>query len=67
MPCKFAAAIKRAGTTDSEKLRAAIAGTKGHQGITGVISLDEQRNAQKPAVILSIADGGFKFVETVAP
>ncbi len=60
-------AIKRAGSTDGEKLRDAIAATKEHKGITGVITLDAQRNAQKPAVILTIGSGGFQFVETVAP
>ena len=63
----LAEAIKRAGTTDGEKLKTAIAATKDHQGITGVITLDAQRNAQKPAVILTIAGGGFQFVQTVAP
>jgi branched-chain amino acid transport system substrate-binding protein len=60
-------AIKRAGTTDSAKLRDAIASTKNHSGITGNITLDENRNASKPAVILTIRDGGFKFEQTVAP
>jgi branched-chain amino acid transport system substrate-binding protein len=63
----LADAIKRAGTTEPEKLRAAIAETKDHQGITGKITLDAQRNANKPAVILTIGNGGFQFVETVAP
>jgi branched-chain amino acid transport system substrate-binding protein len=63
----LAQAMKRAGTTSSDKLRDAIAATKEHKGITGVITLDEKRNAQKAAVILTIADGGFKFVEKVAP
>jgi branched-chain amino acid transport system substrate-binding protein len=63
----LAEAIKRAGTTESAKLRDAIAATKDHKGITGVITLDAQRNASKPAVILTIGDGGFKFQETVAP
>jgi branched-chain amino acid transport system substrate-binding protein len=60
-------AIKAAGTTESDKLRQALAATQGHRGITGVISLDANRNAQKPAVILTIGNGGFRFVETVAP
>jgi branched-chain amino acid transport system substrate-binding protein len=60
-------AIKRAGTTDGEKLRDAIATTKDYQGVTGVITLDAQRNAQKPAVILTIGKGGFQFVDTVNP
>jgi branched-chain amino acid transport system substrate-binding protein len=63
----LAEAMKKAGTTDSAKLRDAIAATKDHDGITGKISLDPQRNASKPAVILTIGDGGFKFVENVAP
>jgi branched-chain amino acid transport system substrate-binding protein len=60
-------AIKRAGSTDGAKLRDAIAATKDHKGITGTITLDDKRNAQKPAVILSIGSGKFGFVETVAP
>ena len=63
----LAEAIKRAGTTDSAKLRDAIAQTKDHDGITGKITLDAQRNASKPAVILTIGGGGFKFEQTVAP
>jgi branched-chain amino acid transport system substrate-binding protein len=63
----LAAAIKSAGTTEPAKLRDAIAATKAHDGITGSITLDDKRNATKPAVILTIAKGGFQFVETVAP
>jgi branched-chain amino acid transport system substrate-binding protein len=63
----LADAIKRAGTTEPEKLRDAIAATKDFQGVTGRITLDEKRNASKPAVILTIKDGKFKYVETVAP
>ena len=32
-----------------------------------MITLDAQRNASKPAVILTIGGGGFKFEQTVAP
>lgn len=63
----LAEAMKRAGTTESQKLRDAIAATKDHHGITGHITLDENRNAAKPAVILTIANGAFKFQEAVAP
>lgn len=63
----LAAAMKRAGTTESAKLRDAIAATRNHLGITGSITLDEKRNAAKPAVLLTIRDGGFKFQQTVAP
>lgn len=60
-------AIKRAGTTEGKALRDAIAATKDHDGITGKISLDAERNANKPAVVLTIKDGKFVYVETVAP
>jgi branched-chain amino acid transport system substrate-binding protein len=59
--------IKRAGTTDGPKLRDAIAATKDHEGITGKIILDAQRNATKSAVILTVKDGKFKYLETVKP
>lgn len=63
----LAEAIKKAGTTEGKALRDAIAATKDHPGITGKITLDEKRNANKPAVILTIKDGKFVYVETVAP
>jgi branched-chain amino acid transport system substrate-binding protein len=60
-------AIKRAGSTDSKAVRDAIAATKDFEGVTGKITLDEHRNANKPAVILTIKDGKFRYVETVMP
>jgi branched-chain amino acid transport system substrate-binding protein len=63
----LADAISRAGTTDEPKLRDAIAATKDFKGVTGDITLDADRNATKAAVILTIANGGFQFVQRVAP
>jgi branched-chain amino acid transport system substrate-binding protein len=63
----LADAIKRAGSTDGAKVAAALAATKDFAGITGKITIDENRNASKPAVILTIQDGQFKYVETIAP
>lgn len=60
-------AIKRAGTTEGKALRDAIAATKDFEGITGKITLDEKRNANKSAVILEIKGGKFVYTETVAP
>jgi branched-chain amino acid transport system substrate-binding protein len=60
-------AIKRAGTTDAPKLRDAIAATKDFEGVTGKTALDQNRNATKPAVIITIKDGKFKYVETIQP
>ncbi|MFM7752455.1 MAG: ABC transporter substrate-binding protein, partial [Opitutaceae bacterium] len=63
----IADAIKRAGTTDSTKLRDALAATKNLAGVTGDTTLDAQRNASKAAVVIAVRDGQFKFLETVAP
>ena len=63
----LAEAITRAGTTEGVKLRDAIAGTKDFVGVTGKITLDASRNANKPAVVQTIGSGGFHFVESVNP
>ncbi|HET7536921.1 MAG TPA: ABC transporter substrate-binding protein, partial [Candidatus Didemnitutus sp.] len=63
----LADALTRAGTTESAALRDAIATTKDFPGVTGRITIDEQRNATKSAVILTVKDGKFKFVEAVQP
>jgi branched-chain amino acid transport system substrate-binding protein len=63
----LAGAIKSAGTTEEPKLRDAIAATKDFVGITGKTTLDEHRNATKPAVIITVKDGKFKYVETINP
>ncbi len=63
----LAAAIKKTGSTEGPKLREALAATKDHVGVAGTITLDAKRNATKPAVILTVKDGKFKYVETVNP
>jgi branched-chain amino acid transport system substrate-binding protein len=60
-------AMKRAGTTEGPKLRDAIAQTKDFSGVTGKITLDAERNANKPAVVLEIKDGKFVYRETISP
>jgi branched-chain amino acid transport system substrate-binding protein len=60
-------AIKRAGSTENDKIRDALASTKDFDGVTGKISMNDQRNAVKPAVILEIKNGKFKYKETVNP
>jgi len=59
--------IKRAGTVEGKALRDAIAATKDFPGITGSITLDEKRNANKPAVILTIKGGKVVYTETITP
>lgn len=60
-------AITRAGSTDPQAIRDALAATKDFQGMTGVITLDEKRNAVKPAVVLQIKGGKLAYVETINP
>jgi branched-chain amino acid transport system substrate-binding protein len=63
----LADAIQRAGTTESAKLRDAIAATKDYDGLTGKTTLNAQRDATKSAVIITVKDGKFKYLETIAP
>lgn len=60
-------AIKRAGSTDGQKLRDALAQTRDFRGVTGNISMDAHRNAVKPAVILKLMDLSFIYQETIQP
>jgi branched-chain amino acid transport system substrate-binding protein len=63
----LAQAIQQAGATDAAKVRDALAAIKDFPGVTGKISIDENRNAAKPAVILTIENGELKLVDHVAP
>ncbi len=63
----LAAALKNAKSLDGAGIRDAIAGTKNFAGVTGSISLDADRNAVKPAVVLKISGGKSSFVTTVNP
>lgn len=60
-------AIKRAGTVDGEKVKNELAKVKDFMGVTGKITMNDQRNAVKPAVILEIKGGQFKYKETIQP
>jgi branched-chain amino acid transport system substrate-binding protein len=63
----LAAAMKSTGTTDGSKVRDALAATQDFPGATGKTTIDTNRNASKPAVILEIQNGQFKYVETISP
>ncbi len=60
-------AIRKAGSTEGSKIRDVLASTKDFMGVTGKTTIDAQRNVSKPAVILTIKQGKFKYVETIAP
>jgi branched-chain amino acid transport system substrate-binding protein len=48
-------------------LRDRLAQTANYPGVTGTITIDAQRNAQKPAVVVEVTKDGPKFVESIAP
>ncbi len=60
-------ALKRAGSTEGPKLRDALAATKDFDGVTGRTAMDAQRNATKAAVIITVKNGQFAFVEKINP
>jgi branched-chain amino acid transport system substrate-binding protein len=63
----MADAMGRAGTTASKPLRDALAATKGFAGASGSITIDKDRNAQKPIVVLKIDGGRTRFVGSEQP
>jgi branched-chain amino acid transport system substrate-binding protein len=60
-------AMERAKDLSGESVRDAIAATKGFPGVSGIITIDEDHNAVKSAVVLEIKGGTSRFVATVEP
>ncbi|SDD95831.1 ABC transporter substrate-binding protein [Sporomusa acidovorans] len=60
-------AIKRANSTDPEKIRQALAATKDIELATGKLSIDENHNAVKSVVILEYVNGKQTFKERINP
>ncbi|MBH46852.1 MAG: ethanolamine utilization protein EutJ [Halobacteriovorax sp.] len=63
----IADALKRAGSADSASLQKALANTVGFEGVTGAITIDANRNAQKSAVVLETTATGNIFNQKVNP
>ena len=61
------AAIARAPSLEGPAVRDALAATRNFVGAAGTLSLAENRNAVKPAVILKVEGARRRFVTTVAP
>jgi branched-chain amino acid transport system substrate-binding protein len=61
----------KAGTPErkaaTQKLRDMIAATKDYPGVTGTITLDANRNASKPLVVLEIKGGKKVFNSSINP
>lgn len=60
-------AMERAPDLSGPAIRDAIAATREFPGVTGVITLDADHNAVKPAVVLKVEGDTGKFVATVQP
>lgn len=60
-------AIERAGSADSVAIQQALAATEGFVGATGNITLDENGDAVKSAVINKVEGGKFVYLTTVEP
>lgn len=61
-------AIGRASEVKGEAIKKALAETKDFQGATGTMTMDSERNANKPIVIVRITDKKFKYTtQLLAP
>lgn len=61
------AAFGRAATVSGRDVAAALAATKDFDGVSGRISIDKDRNAVKPAVILEMKQGVPTLAATIEP
>jgi branched-chain amino acid transport system substrate-binding protein len=60
-------AIKSTKSIEGKAIRDALAATKNFNGVTGVITINENRDATKSAVVLQVQGKEFKYVATVEP
>lgn len=60
-------AIERAGSADSQAIRDALSETKDFTGATGHITLDQNGDAVKSAIIKKVENGEFVYLTTIEP
>lgn len=63
----LADAMKRATSLSKSDIRDALAATKDYKAVTGTITMDQNRNPVKSAVVLKVDGGKFKYQTTVNP
>lgn len=63
----MADAITRAGSTRGSDIRKALAETKDFPGASGSITINKDRNAEKPIVVLKIEEQKTKYVTSIKP
>ena len=59
--------IKRANSTDKEKIREALANTKDFASVSGPMQINETHDAVRGVVIIELIDGKQVYKETVKP
>jgi branched-chain amino acid transport system substrate-binding protein len=60
-------AIKRANSAKPAAIRDALANTKDFPAVTGKITIDPERNARKPIVIVRIQGNQLKLEQSINP
>ena len=58
-------AAKAMNSNNPEKITEGLAKIKNFEGVTGLITIDKNHNAAKPAVILEFTPSGYKYITSV--
>ncbi|PKK38793.1 Branched-chain amino acid ABC transporter, amino acid-binding protein [Clostridiaceae bacterium JG1575] len=58
-------AIEAAGSSDPSKIQEALGKVKDFQGAAGIVNFDDNRNAIKDAVLKTVKDGKFTYMDVV--
>lgn len=61
------AAMQKAPELTAKSIRDEIAKTKDFQAVTGKITINEQRNAVKSAVVVKVDGPNYRYVTTISP
>lgn len=59
-------AIERAGSTDADAIKEALAATQDFEGVTGTFTIDENHNPVKPAIMIKLENGVVTQAEEVS-
>jgi len=60
-------AIRRAGSTDADKIRQALAATKNFKSVSGEMNLNDTHDAVRGVVIIELKDGKQMYKQTIKP
>lgn len=63
----LADAMRRATAIEPTAIRDALAATKNFEAVTGTITMDANRDAQKSAVVLKIEGGQARYLTSISP